>query len=73
MVDWLFSLNPMPFNLLLAAYILVVIICGARVAVRAGRTPAFALLLLVPILQTVVVIAFALVRWPFVDGEADKT
>ena len=45
--------------------------CGAFVLVRAGRSPLWSVLLLIPVVQLVALWVFAFVRWPSVDKQRD--
>lgn len=70
--DWLQQQDLVLANSILALYLLGIIAASAVILVKAGRSPAWALGLLVPIVQIVIVCLFAVVRWPFVDGERER-
>jgi len=44
------------------------LVLGGWVLAKAGRSPVWVLLLLVPYVNVIAVWAFAYARWPFVDG-----
>jgi len=60
--EWLQNLDLVTANIILAMYMLGIMTCAAVILVKAGRSPAWTLGLLVPVVQIVVVCLFALVR-----------
>jgi hypothetical protein len=70
-VEWIWTFDPV-FQHVVAGIIIVAMMgCGAFVLVRAGRSPLWSVLLLIPVVQLIAVWIFAFVRWPRIDDKDD--
>lgn len=70
---WLQAWPPWLSHLLIGFYIVGLMGFGAFVLVRAGRSPLWVVLMLVPTVQVIALYVFAFIRWPRVDGPGDET
>ncbi len=68
MVTSIFGLPPWVGALILSLILTYAIVLGGWTLAKAGRSPLWVLLLLLPYVNVVAVWAFAYARWPFVDG-----
>jgi len=71
MVESVFGLPPWIGMLIISLILVYAIALGGWVLAKAGRSPVWVLLLLVPYVNVIAVWAFAYARWPFVDGAKD--
>lgn len=67
-IDSIFGLTPWIGLSLISVTLVYAIVLGGWVLAKAGRSPLWVLLLLVPYVNVLAVWAFAYARWPFVDG-----
>ena len=72
-MEWIWTFDPVAQHLVAGVIIVAMMGCGAFVLVRAGRSPLWSVLLLIPVVQLVALWVFAFVRWPRVDkGPANR-
>jgi hypothetical protein len=71
MMETVLGLEPWLGYLIIAVILTYTLAAGGWVLAKAGRSPLWILLLLVPYLNVVAIWAFAYTRWPFVDGARD--
>ncbi len=64
------DLEPWQLLLFISVVMTYSMVAAGWVAAKAGRSPLWALLLLVPYVNVLAVWLFAYARWPFVDGPA---
>ncbi|AWK87800.1 hypothetical protein [Azospirillum thermophilum] len=62
------SLEPWQLYLFISLVLTYSMVAGGWVLAKAGRSPLWILLLLIPYVNVLAVWAFAYIRWPFVDG-----
>lgn len=75
--EWLFALrdateSPSAVTLLALVLLAVPLAMIGRVLRRAGFSPWWALLVLVPLVNLVALWVFAYVRWPAIDGDTPR-
>ncbi len=61
---WIDALGPLWGNLVMAVYLTTTIALGGFVVAKTGRSPVWALLMLVPTVNLVALFAFAFIPWP---------
>lgn len=61
------SLEPWQLYLFISLVLTYSMVAGGWVLAKAGRSPLWILLLLIPYVNVLAVWAFAYIRWPFVD------
>lgn len=66
---WLFDLEPWLAHLIIGVVLAITMGCGGMVAARAGRSPLWVLLLLVPFVNVALLWAFAYSRWPRLEPD----
>lgn len=69
-METVLGLEPWLGYLIIAGILTYTLSIGGWVLAKAGRSPLWILLLLVPYLNVVAFWAFAFARWPAVDGAA---
>ncbi|NYZ17350.1 hypothetical protein HL658_32810 [Azospirillum sp. RWY-5-1] len=69
-METVLGLEPWLGYLIVAAILTYTLSIGGWVLAKAGRSPLWILLLLVPYLNVIAFWAFAFARWPAVDGAA---
>ncbi|WP_448190378.1 hypothetical protein [Azospirillum sp. sgz301742] len=67
-IESVFGLSPWIGLSLISVVLVYAIVLGGWVLAKAGRSPLWVLLLLIPYVNVLAVWAFAYARWPFVDG-----
>ncbi len=72
-MEWLNGLEPWLANLIVGLLIVARMALGAVVLIRAGLSPLWVLLLLVPFIEVIAIWVFAYTRWPRLDGPAPNT
>jgi hypothetical protein len=71
-IDGDLGLPPWATLLLVACILMYGMYLAGKILARTGVNPAFALLLLVPFVQIVVVWVFAYMRWPAYENAREK-
>ena len=69
---WLLELEPWLGHLIIGLWLVAVLAFAAIAMVRAGLTPVWTLLLLVPVVGIVGLWVFAYARWPRLAGAPDQ-
>ena len=69
---WLLELEPWLGLLIIGLWLVAVLAFASIAMVRAGLTPVWSLLLLVPVVGIVGLWVFAYARWPRLAGEPDQ-
>lgn len=70
-MESIFGLAPWVVNLIAALYITYKLVLGGWIVAKAGRSPLWGLMVLVPFAELIGIWLFAYARWPFMDRPAD--
>lgn len=69
---WLLELEPWLGHLIIGLWLVTVLAFASIAMVRAGLTPVWSLLLLVPVIGIVGLWVFAYARWPRLSDDPDQ-
>lgn len=69
---WLLELEPWLGHLIIGLWLVAVLAFASIAMVRAGLTPVWSLLLLVPVIGIVGLWVFAYARWPRLSDDPDQ-
>jgi len=70
-MEWIWTFDPVLQHLIAGIVIVASMGCGAFVLIRAGRSPLWSVLLIIPFAVIVALWVFAFVRWPLIDNPRD--